>query len=143
MGLLARVLAAQEAFAGALRAALPSDVKVDVGYPYDFRPQHVWVSSGNDGDVKAVDSGMALFESEPRIGGGVAVRQYAGEDWAPVRARLLELVGTLEAVLQADRTLGGTCSGAHVSGFEVKEQLESSEVGLIFYFELQLRQYGE
>lgn len=141
MGQLERVFAAQEALTEQLRGALPG-VKVDLGYPYEFRPEHVWVSCNAATDVSAVDSGMALFEGEPHIGGGIAVRQFAGEDWAPVRARLLELEGVLEAVLAADRALGGTCSGAHISSLTTSEQLDGSEVGLICYFELELRQYG-
>jgi hypothetical protein len=143
MGLLEAVYSAQEALAEAMSADEAfSGVKVDTGYPLVFAVEHSWVSCTLDVDVEPVDTNLALMKRTPRIGGGIAVRQYSGE-WAPVRDRLLELVSAFEALIAADHTLGGTCTAAHIAAFSVKEQVKSpTELGLLYLYDLGLQQYG-
>lgn len=142
MGQLERVFDAQEALRDALAAELEG-VPVDLGYPYDMRPEHVWVSCNSGTEVRPLDSGMATFNSTPSIGGGITVQQYAGSDWTALRARLREIEGTVETTIAADRTLGGTCTGAHIARLTTSEQIDGGQVGLLCYFELDMQQYGD
>jgi hypothetical protein len=143
MGLLGDVYATQEALADAVGADEAfSGVAADVGMPFTFNVEHFWVSCTLDTDVEPVDTNLALMKRTPRIGGGIAVRQYSGE-WAPVRTRMLTLVAAFEALVAADHTVGGTCTGAHIAAFSVKEQIKSpTELGLLYLYELGLQQYG-
>lgn len=144
MGHLASINAVQKSVAAMVEgSAAFAGVSQDLGIPFFYQPEHFWVALTLDTEQEPVDTNLALFERRPRIGGGIAVRQYA-DTWEPVETRLLELVAAFEALIDADRTLGGTCTGAHVSAFSLKEQQQSSEseLGLVYYYALSLRQYG-
>jgi len=144
MGHLQSVVGVQTALAEMVEVSeVFSGVAQGRGIPFHFQPEHFWVALTLDTEQEPIDTNLALFERRPRIGGGIAVRQYANT-WEPVETRLLELVAAFEALIDADRTLGGTCTGAHVSAFSLKEQQESSnsELGLVYYYALELRQYG-
>lgn len=135
------------ASADAIAAAVADDSAFDdvaqaTGYPIDMRDEHFWVSCSLQAEVVPGDSGLAMFESAPKVGGGITVAQILMTDWAPIRARMLVLWKAFEPLIRADPTLGGTCSRAFIDGVEARETLDDTKKGrLTVFWELDIEQY--
>ena len=127
-------LEASDAFAG---------VPIRRGFPIDFPPEVAWVSYGTDGERHLLASNLTSFHVEPHLGGGISVTQSIGEDWTPIADRLFELTDAFEAVLAANKTLGGLCGDAWLSRTQTVETIPDDTKGcLTALFELSVTLYA-
>ena len=126
-------------------------VKVSDGYPFELLDECGWVSDGLEFTRTVEVSTLRRGAVKCTAGGGMSVSQFSGEDWTPMRTRLLELSkaaeSTISPALGGDPTLGGSCFQAFLTGGRTVPSFDLVEGGaekprLSWFFEVTIDLYA-
>ena len=129
---VSRVFAEQRALVDLLRADEVlggGEIVIERGAPALFEAEHVWVAfTIPDATLEPISSTLSSYELAAKFGGGVTVEQHAGQDTTELEDRFADLVARFEAVVAANRDLGGLCTGLYVSAFEVRPSFTTEKL---------------